>query len=358
MRLSRRSEYGLRALVDLVRHQDDGPVALAALAERDRLPTKFLEQIMSSLKHAGIVRSTLGAHGGYALAVDPGSRLGRPGDPPPRRGPGAARLRVAAVLRVVFVRGRGDLPVARRHARCPRRHARDPRPGDPGRPGRSTRSRLDRPAWPPRRRPGRPEALTDSVTYDRTARRTFMNTAWPAPASKERPNRMRLLRTAARNGFASFVGFGRGLYLLPLDITFKTVGLRYSWLKAMFMITPAPLLRGIGQLRAERAAWRASRRVPAYGTFLEASRGHRRAASSRSGSSAACRRRTRRAMSTGTGSSTDASAAPSPTSARRSTSRAGRPGRRTTGSVAARSARSRTATSGSSRATRSGTDRW
>ncbi len=71
MRLSRRSEYGLRALVDLVRHEDDGPIALAALAERDRLPTKFLEQIMSTLKHAGIVRSTLGAHGGYTLAADP-----------------------------------------------------------------------------------------------------------------------------------------------------------------------------------------------------------------------------------------------------------------------------------------------
>jgi Rrf2 family protein len=78
MRLSRRSEYGLRALVDLVRHADDGPIALAALAERDRLPTKFLEQIMSTLKHAGIVRSTLGAHGGYALATDPATvSLGR-----------------------------------------------------------------------------------------------------------------------------------------------------------------------------------------------------------------------------------------------------------------------------------------
>ncbi len=78
MRLSRRSEYGLRALVDLVRHQDDGPIALAALAERNRLPTKFLEQIMSTLKHAGIVRSTLGAHGGYALAADPaGVSVGR-----------------------------------------------------------------------------------------------------------------------------------------------------------------------------------------------------------------------------------------------------------------------------------------
>lgn len=73
MRLSRRSEYGLRALVDLVRHDGDGPVALAVLAERNRLPTKFLEQIMSSLKHAGIVRSTLGAHGGFEMAVDPSS---------------------------------------------------------------------------------------------------------------------------------------------------------------------------------------------------------------------------------------------------------------------------------------------
>ena len=71
MRLSRRSEYGLRALVDLVHHQGDGPIALAALAERNRLPTKFLEQIMATLKHAGIVRTTLGAHGGYALAADP-----------------------------------------------------------------------------------------------------------------------------------------------------------------------------------------------------------------------------------------------------------------------------------------------
>ena len=71
MRLSRRSEYGLRALTDLVRHEGEGPIALASLAERNRLPAKFLEQIMATLKHAGIVRTTLGAHGGYALAADP-----------------------------------------------------------------------------------------------------------------------------------------------------------------------------------------------------------------------------------------------------------------------------------------------
>ncbi|HSK51295.1 MAG TPA: Rrf2 family transcriptional regulator [Clostridia bacterium] len=78
MRLSRRSEYGLRALVDLVRHEGSGPIALATLAQRNRLPPKFLEQIMSTLRHAGIVRTTLGAHGGYMLGADPGTvTLGR-----------------------------------------------------------------------------------------------------------------------------------------------------------------------------------------------------------------------------------------------------------------------------------------
>ena len=71
MRLSRRSEYGLRALVDLVRHDGAGPVALGALAQRNNLPTKFLEQIMATLKHAGIVRTTLGAHGGYSVGESP-----------------------------------------------------------------------------------------------------------------------------------------------------------------------------------------------------------------------------------------------------------------------------------------------
>src|SRR5262245_56314922 len=73
MRLSRRSEYGLRALIDLVRSDGSGPVALAVLAERNNLPVKFLEQIMATLKHGGVVRTTLGAHGGYAMAADASS---------------------------------------------------------------------------------------------------------------------------------------------------------------------------------------------------------------------------------------------------------------------------------------------
>src|SRR3954447_16067095 len=130
MRLSRRSEYGLRALTDLVRHEGEGPIALATLASRNRLPNKFLEQIMATLKHGGIVRTTLGAHGGHTLAAHPtavppgrgmpparGSDGGHAGagDPPARWGAGAARLCLVALLRAVLVRGRGDLPAARRH---------------------------------------------------------------------------------------------------------------------------------------------------------------------------------------------------------------------------------------------------
>src|SRR5436309_5850308 len=71
MRLSRRSEYGIRALVDLIRQNEARPMSLAALAERNNLPPKFLEQILSTLKRGGIVRTTLGAHGGYGIAADP-----------------------------------------------------------------------------------------------------------------------------------------------------------------------------------------------------------------------------------------------------------------------------------------------
>ena len=68
---------------------------------------------------------------------------------------------------------------------------------------------------------------------------------------------------------AAGIGVGRGLWLLPLDIVFRTVGLRYGWLRALFSMAPPWLLASIGQLRAERAAWRAARGVPAYRSFLQ-----------------------------------------------------------------------------------------
>ena len=71
MRLSRRSEYGLRALTDLVRSGPEATVPLATLARRNNLPPKFLEQIMATLKRGGIVETTLGARGGYTMSGDP-----------------------------------------------------------------------------------------------------------------------------------------------------------------------------------------------------------------------------------------------------------------------------------------------
>ncbi len=77
------------------------------------------------------------------------------------------------------------------------------------------------------------------------------------------------VRTVARHAAAWLVGLGRSVWLFPLDVTFRAVGLRYGWLKALFRLTPAPILAGLGQLRAERAAWRALRNVPAYRRYLD-----------------------------------------------------------------------------------------
>jgi phenylacetate-CoA ligase len=63
-------------------------------------------------------------------------------------------------------------------------------------------------------------------------------------------------------------GLGRSLWLLPLDIVFRTIGIRYGWLRALFLHTPPPILRLTGRLRAERAAWRATHIVPGYRAYL------------------------------------------------------------------------------------------
>jgi Rrf2 family protein len=67
MKLSKRSTYGLRALIDLAINGDSRPVRLRELAHSNNIPIKFLEQIFLTLRHAGIVHSHLGANGGYSL---------------------------------------------------------------------------------------------------------------------------------------------------------------------------------------------------------------------------------------------------------------------------------------------------
>jgi Rrf2 family protein len=71
--LSRKGRYALRALYALAAQSTSGggPVLIADLAERERIPRKFLEAILLELKNAGILHSKKGKGGGYVLAKEP-----------------------------------------------------------------------------------------------------------------------------------------------------------------------------------------------------------------------------------------------------------------------------------------------
>ena len=68
---STRGEYGVRLMVELARHYGAGPVSLTEMADHESLPRPYLEQLVVSLRAAGLVVSTRGAHGGYELGRDP-----------------------------------------------------------------------------------------------------------------------------------------------------------------------------------------------------------------------------------------------------------------------------------------------
>jgi Rrf2 family protein len=71
VKLSKRGEYGLRALQDLTIHYNEGPIPNKVLAKRNNIPSRFLEQIMLTLKHGRMVNSQKGPGGGYYLARSP-----------------------------------------------------------------------------------------------------------------------------------------------------------------------------------------------------------------------------------------------------------------------------------------------
>lgn len=68
---STRGEYGVRMMVELARHHGAGPVSLTEMADHESLPRPYLEQLVVSLRAAGLVLSTRGAHGGYQLSRPP-----------------------------------------------------------------------------------------------------------------------------------------------------------------------------------------------------------------------------------------------------------------------------------------------
>jgi Rrf2 family protein len=71
MKLSAKTRYGTRLMLDMAQHYGDGPVHLATVAQRQGISVKYLEQIIIPLKKAHYIRSVRGPKGGHQLAKPP-----------------------------------------------------------------------------------------------------------------------------------------------------------------------------------------------------------------------------------------------------------------------------------------------
>ena len=68
MKVTRRAEYALRALLDMAEHVDEGPLRIEEIARRQRIPKNFLANLLVPMKRARLVQSKKGPDGGYFLA--------------------------------------------------------------------------------------------------------------------------------------------------------------------------------------------------------------------------------------------------------------------------------------------------
>lgn len=71
MKLSTRGRYSVRAMLDIALFARSGPVSLKQMSSRQNISTDYLEQLMRSLRKAGLVRSVRGPHGGFLLGKKP-----------------------------------------------------------------------------------------------------------------------------------------------------------------------------------------------------------------------------------------------------------------------------------------------
>lgn len=70
MKISTKGRYGLRALIDLAQYSEIEPVSISSIASRQGISERYLEQLMTMLKKAGLIKSIRGAGGGYVLAKE------------------------------------------------------------------------------------------------------------------------------------------------------------------------------------------------------------------------------------------------------------------------------------------------
>ncbi len=68
MRLTTKGRYAVTAMLDLAIHYDNGPISLADISERQGISLSYLEQLFTKLRRTGLVKSTRGPGGGYALS--------------------------------------------------------------------------------------------------------------------------------------------------------------------------------------------------------------------------------------------------------------------------------------------------
>lgn len=72
MKISTKGRYGLRALIDLAQYSEIEPVSINSIAARQGISERYLEQLMTLMKKAGLIKSIRGAGGGYVLAKEMG----------------------------------------------------------------------------------------------------------------------------------------------------------------------------------------------------------------------------------------------------------------------------------------------
>jgi Rrf2 family protein len=71
MLFTQKNQYAIRAVFELAKRRDQGPIKINEIAQAQKIPTRFLEIILNQLKHGGLLESKRGFYGGYTLIRSP-----------------------------------------------------------------------------------------------------------------------------------------------------------------------------------------------------------------------------------------------------------------------------------------------